>query len=121
IYTEYSTKNLVIFDKKHPEIIYEAMDFRELANTARNKMAYEIVRERRVKKRIAEYRSAFASLIQLEKRLKKRKKSLTPETAGLTQTQKNILTALATAEHKHSLKEWSKSLKAQTGQRDNVI
>ena len=117
IYTQYSTKNLVIFDRKHPEVIYEAMDFRDLAKTARNTMAYEIVREQRVKKRVGEYRKAFAQLVKL----KKRNKNLSPETKGLSQVQKNILVAISSSVHPHSLNEWSRGIRAQTGQRDNVI
>ncbi len=117
IYTQYSTKNLVIFDRKHPEVIYEAMDFRDLAKTSRNAMAYEIVREQRVKKRIAEYRQAFAQLVKLKKRIK----TLTPETKGLSVVQKNILNAISSSQHQHSLAEWSRGMRAQTGQRDNVI
>ncbi len=117
IYTQYSTKNLVIFDRKHPEVIYEAMDFRDLAQTSRNAVVYEIVREQRVKKRIAEYRQAFTQLVKM----KKRNKTLSPETKGLTQVQKNILTAITSSSHPHSLSEWSRGMRAQTGQRDNVI
>jgi len=117
IYTEYSTQQFVIFDKRHPEVVYEAMDFRGLAQTSRNRMAYEIVRLRRIKKRISEYRRAFANL----GRLKKRNRHLNSETPGLSDLQARILAAIEKSDHKHSLREWNASLKTQTGQRDNVI
>jgi hypothetical protein len=48
VYTEFSSEQTVFFDKKHPEVIYEVMDFRDLKRTARNPVAYAIMRERRL-------------------------------------------------------------------------
>ena len=62
IYTAYSTRHVVLFDARHPGIVYEVLDFRELAKTARNAIVYELTFEKRVKKTLAAYRAAFARL-----------------------------------------------------------
>ena len=80
VYTEYSSEQTVFFDKKHPEVIYEVMDFRDLKRHSRNLMAYEIVRDRQLKKHMADYRAAFASLARKSKRTKP-----TPESRSFPQ------------------------------------
>jgi len=35
-HTEFTTQHVVVFDDRHPEIVYAVLDFRELAKTARN-------------------------------------------------------------------------------------
>jgi membrane-bound lytic murein transglycosylase D len=117
VYTEYTSEQTVLFDRKHPEVIYEVLDFRDLKQKSRNLMAYEIVRGRRLKKSRAQYRSAFASLVKKSKRNKK----LSPDSPKLTALERKILTAIATSEHTHSLKEWGKDFKIQTGQRDMIV
>jgi membrane-bound lytic murein transglycosylase D len=109
IYTEFTTQHVVLFDSHHPEVIYEVMDFRELAKTARNAIVYEILQERRIKQTVAKYKQAFA---QLAKNPKPRKP--TPE-------QTNILSALRRTSHKHKISEFANNMRAQTGQRDNVV
>ncbi len=117
VYTEFTSEQTALFDKKHPEVMYEVMDFRDLKRTARNAMAYEIMRERRLKNRFAEYRSAFRSLA---KKTKKNKK-LTPEHRSLSPVERKILSAIATTQHKHAISEWDKGFRAQTGQRDAIV
>lgn len=116
IYTEYSTEQTVLFDKKHPEVVYEVMDFRDLKRKARNAMAYEIMRDRKLKKQMSDYRSAFASLTKKSKRLK-----LTPESPKLSLLERKILIATGLTDHKHSIREWGGGFRAQTGQRDQVV
>lgn len=116
VYTEFSSEQTVFFDKKHPEVIYEVMDFRDLKRTSRNLMAYEIVRGLRLRKHMASYRSAFASLAKKSKRGK-----LTPEHPKLSPLERKILTAVAVSEHKHPLREWNSGFQIQTGQRDSII
>lgn len=118
VYTEYTTEQTVLFDRKHPEVIYEVLDFRDLRRKARNAVAYEVMRERKIKRRFAEYRAAFARLIRLTK---KKKKKLSPESTGLNPTERRILAATSRAEHPHSMRDWNASFRGQTGQRDNVV
>jgi membrane-bound lytic murein transglycosylase D len=117
VYTEYTTEQTVLFDKKHPEVIYEVLDFRDLKRRSRNAVAYEIMRERQIKKRFAEYRAAFARLAKL----KRKKKNLSPDSAGLNPTERRVLTVIARSEHPHSLSDWNSGFRGQTGQRDNVV
>ncbi len=109
IYTEWTTQHVVIFDAKHPEIIYEVLDFRELAKTARNRIVYEIVQHNRVKKAMAGYRAAFA-------RLSRHSNPKKP-----TQEEKSILRAIRATSHKHKISEFAQNLRTQTGQRDNIV
>ena len=109
IYTEYTTQHLVIFDAKHPSLIYEALDFRDLAKTSRNQMAFEIVRKQRIQKKIAAYRFAFKKLAH------------NPRPAHPTVEEANILKVLPLLPHKHTFAELNRSMHFQTGQRDNVI
>ncbi|MCM2277979.1 MAG: lytic transglycosylase domain-containing protein [Oligoflexia bacterium] len=110
IYTIYTTKHVVIFDSRHPEIIYDVLDFRELARTARNAVVYEILSKNRVKKAMAAYRKAFARLAS-----RPNPKNPTPE-------ERSILAALAKSRHKkHPFKELARNLRSQTGQRDNIV
>jgi membrane-bound lytic murein transglycosylase D len=116
VYTEYSSQQTVFFDKRHPEVIYEVMDFRDIKRSARNQVAYEIMRSRRLKKHMAQYRAAFASLIKKSKHAK-----LTPESRKLRPLERKILAAIAVSSHKHSLREWSRGFHIQTGQRDMIV
>lgn len=116
IYTEYSTEQTILFDKKHPEVVYETMDFGALKRTSRNAMAYELNRERKLKSRISEFRAAFASLAK-----KSRKGRLSPDSPGLSPLEKKILVSTTHSEHSHSIREWNLGFRAQTGQRDQVI
>lgn len=111
IYTQYDSKQTVVFDETHPEMIYEVMDFHDLERRARNRMAYEIMRERKIKKILAEYKKAFESLSSKNRRGKRRK---------LSETEDKILSAISRLDHKHSWKELKENLKIQTGQRDAV-
>jgi len=109
IYTEYSTQQMVLFDQNHPEIIYEVLDFRELSKTARNRIVYEIVSKKRIKKTFALYRAAF-------QKLAKNKKIKNP-----SREEAIILERLRLIKHKHSMAELSKNMRIQTGQRDNIV
>lgn len=113
IYTEWTTRHAVIYDRTHPDLIYEVMDFRKLHNESRNRMVYEIVRENRINKRLKEYSAAFARLAKIKN----------PRAKGvkLTALEKNILSVLSKTEHKHSMKEWKRGLRLQSGQRDNIV
>ncbi|MGK5082193.1 lytic transglycosylase domain-containing protein [Bdellovibrionota bacterium FG-1] len=109
IYAEYTTQHVVIYDSHHPELVYEVLDFRSLANTARNKIVYEIVSKKRVKTAMAAYRTGLAHLAK------------NPKPSKPTREEKNILAAIKKLPHKHKYAELQKNVRAQTGQRDNII
>jgi membrane-bound lytic murein transglycosylase D len=93
----------------HPEVIYDVLDFRDLARTARNQVVYEIVSRQRIQKLVNAYRAAFAKLAR------------NPHPKKPTREEQNIMLAMKKLNHKHSLRELSRNLRAQTGQRDNIV
>ncbi len=107
IYTQYTTQHSVIFDSRHPELIYEVLDFRDLAKTARNAIVYEIVSKKRIKNAMEAYRKALH-------RLAKGAKPKTREERIVAQAVKKL-------KHKHSLNELAQNVRSQTGQRDNIM
>lgn len=109
IYTRFTSQEAVIFDEEHPEIIYEVLDFRELARTSRNRAAFEIVSRRILKKRIESYRAAFRSLTP--SRSKRR----------LSREAQQIVEARRALSHHHPAAEALRSLRVQWGQRDAVM
>lgn len=111
IYTQLSSRQVVIFDEEHPELVYEVVDFRNLARTARNRAAYEIVSRQALKKKIAAYRQAFA---RLKSRGGAKGSRPSPEL-------RNVMRARALLKHPHRLEEMQKNLRVQWGQRDQVI
>jgi membrane-bound lytic murein transglycosylase D len=109
IYTVYTTRHVVIFDARHPEVVYEVLDFRDLAKTARNKIVYEIVREKRVKAALQKVRKTLHALTKKQK------------SKNFTDYEKQILAALHKSKHKHPNNDLAGNVRAQTGQRDNII
>jgi membrane-bound lytic murein transglycosylase D len=111
IYSQYTSHQIVIFDEKHPEIIYEIMDFRELSKTARNRIVYEIVRDKRINKRVAEYKFAFDKLIRSKR-----------SNAKKSEVEERILSAIKRSRHRHhSIAFFKSGLRTQTGQRDHFF
>lgn len=109
VYVEWSAHQLVFFDERHPEVIYEVLDFTDIARTSRNAVVYEILRKRRIDAKLSAYRSAFARL----------QKSARPRRP--TREENNILAAWSKHTHRHSFHDRLKNLRTQTGQRDQVI
>jgi membrane-bound lytic murein transglycosylase D len=109
IYTELTTQQVVLFDERHPDVIYDVLDYRELARTARNQVVYEIIKNRRTETAIKAVRAALKSLAK------------NPRPRRPTPLQRKILTAVRASKHKHSFRELARGLRSQTGQRDNVI
>lgn len=109
IYTEYSTQHVVIFDSTHPDIVYEVLDFRQLATTARNRVVYEIQSKHKIKSTMRAYRAALARLARHPN-----PKNPTPIEAKLIEIRKG-------KGNSHSFAEMAQHLRAQTGQRDNII
>jgi membrane-bound lytic murein transglycosylase D len=109
IYTQYSSREAVIFDEEHPEVIYETVDFRELARTSRNRAAFEIVSRKILAKRIDEYRAAFRELGSSKKR------------ARLSRQAQLIARVRSGLAHQHSPRDALHTLRVQWGQRDAVM
>jgi membrane-bound lytic murein transglycosylase D len=109
IYTLYSSETLVLYDDRHPEVVYEVMDFRELASQARSSAAYEILRERAIERRLKIYQDAFARLQR------------NPRPSSPSREMKNIIKAMHQLPHRHTLRELADGLRGQTGQRDQVL
>ncbi len=53
IYTQYSSHQVVVFDDEHPQLAFEILDFTELSKTARNRVVYEILRDRKIRAAMA--------------------------------------------------------------------
>jgi membrane-bound lytic murein transglycosylase D len=109
IYTLYTTQHVVIYDAHHPELVYDVLDFRELARTARNKIVYEIVSKKRIAKAVEAYRNALSRLVR------------NPRPKKPSVEEQNILAAVRRLPHKHSFSQLRAQLRTQTGQRDNII
>ncbi|OFZ02119.1 MAG: hypothetical protein A2Z97_05880 [Bdellovibrionales bacterium GWB1_52_6] len=109
IYTRFTTQHIVLYDSRHPDVIYEALDFRRTAETAKSRLVYEVIVKNKLKKTIAAYKTAFASLAR-----NSRPKNPSRE-------QKLILKATRNLPHKHDFADLKKHMRSQTGQRDNII
>jgi membrane-bound lytic murein transglycosylase D len=111
MYTVYTTQQVAVFDSRHPEILYDVLDFRDLAKTARNQVVYEILRARRVKAAVHAYTAALNRLASAHRSAK----------SGQSAEERRILAALKNFKGKRNYREFAENLKTQTGQRDNVI
>ncbi len=109
IYSEYTTQHWVLFDSKHPSKIYEVLDFRELAKKSRSQVVYEILRKRKIKKTIAAYRAAFRSLIK------------NPHPRHPSREEARIIGPLPNVSRSKDYAEMNRTMRSQTGQRDNII
>jgi membrane-bound lytic murein transglycosylase D len=108
IYTQYSSRQLVIYDLTEPSHIYEVMDFRDIAKSARNEMAFEIMRNRRISKTVSRYRSAFRHLAK------------NPNPPHPTLEEVAILRALPKVVSHFNFALLSEHLRTQSGQSDNI-
>jgi len=113
IYTEFTTQHVVIYDSKHPEIIYEVLDFRGLSKLAKGRMHYEITVKQQVNATVKRYRKALNYLAK--------NASADSILGQFKQEITNIRSALAQSKHKHGLSELAHNLRSQTGQRDNIV
>lgn len=110
IYTVYGSQEVVLFDSKHPTMIYDVLDFRDLAKTSKNNMIYEITRENKIKRVVSAYHRAFERLAHKGK-----------HSVARTEEEKKILSAIASSGSHERFENLNRDLHFQTGQRDNVI
>lgn len=113
IYTEFSTQQVVISDSKHPEIIYEVLDFRNLAKTTKRPIIYELTVKKKVNASISRYKHAFSYLSQHPNA-----KTLDGKPSLELQNIRKVLKYLP---HQHPILNYAKNIRAQTGQRDNIV
>lgn len=109
VYTQYSSQQIVVFDDRHLSVVYDVLDFRDLAKTARNRVVYEVTVQHRVKKAVAGFRTALASLARH------------PKPKHPNEFEKKILAAVQALPHKHSFAQLAHNVHTQTGQRDFII
>jgi len=109
VYALYSTKQLILFDEKHLDIVYEVLDFRDLAEGSPSRDDYLRSVRDQVGRTLLSYRQAFQSLAR------------NPSPEKPTREERRILRAIRRSKHKHSFAELEQSLKIQQGQRDHVI
>jgi membrane-bound lytic murein transglycosylase D len=109
IYTQYTTRHVVVLDKLHPDLVYEVLDFRPLAQTARNSVAFEILKNRRIEATLKHYQTAFSRLLK------------NPRPSHPSIYERRILQAIRKHPHKHPMAMFAKNVHTQTGQRDNVM
>lgn len=110
IYTVYGSEEVVIFDARHPTMVYDVLDFRDLAKGAKNNMIYELTREKRISSAVTRYRAAFDRLAHKGRHYIAR-----------TDEEKKILAAIVTSGVHYTFEDLKRNLHYQTGQRDNVI
>ena len=109
IYTVYSSQEAVLFDEEHPELVYETLDFRELARKSRNRIAFEIVSRRALQRRVDQYRAGFEELARARKGSR-----LSPLARRIAELRESL-------SHVHAPREAKASLRVQWGQRDQVM
>jgi len=119
VYTEYTTRHIVLFDRKHLGIVYEAMDFTELDKTARNRAAYEITLDHRVRARERAYRLALLHLAKLSSKSGE-KASFNHLTNHLTEIETKIQKAIAAYGKNVSYLDLAHNVHSQTGQADCI-
>lgn len=109
IYTQYTSRHVVIFDSRDPRMVYDVVDLRELHDRSRNAVAYEIAAKRLVKRKVQAYRRALAELSR-----NPHPKYPTAEEAKIVALKKSTGTTESFASLCHHVR-------SQTGQRDNVV
>jgi membrane-bound lytic murein transglycosylase D len=120
VYGEWTSEQIVFFDKRHPELVYEVLDLSPLKARSRNAVVFEILSKRKIKARTAEIRSALKEWANSERGPSRKRlagKPLSPLAVAFGRK----IQALTGEHRKHSPAEFVKSLKIQSGQRDHVL
>lgn len=110
IYARYSSEYAVLYDRHHPEVIYDVLDFRDLRRKTRSAIVYEILRNRRIIQKLRFIQGILHTLA-----IRKGKPSRT------SAEQNRIAQAVKKCLHKHSYYYFAQNLRSQTGQRDAII
>jgi membrane-bound lytic murein transglycosylase D len=109
IYTEYSTKEVLIFDTNHLEVVYEVLDLKPIFEASKNQAEYERRSAKFVRNALGRYRSAFSNLIAGRRSRYSGREELI------------ILSQAKRMKHRHPWKEMSLNLKAIRGQRNSMV
>lgn len=110
IYTQLTSRDIVLFDEDHPEIQYETLDLRPLEAKSRNAIVFEILSERLIQSKIKEYKRAFAAL-----HFNRARPTVVSDSVWNT-----VLSAKNRFPHEHSFKDMSQAFRTQLGQSDFV-
>lgn len=109
IYAKYSIYQTLIYDKNHPEIIYEVLDTRDLFQRGLSPIALEITAKNRLKRIISGYKTAIHRL-QRNPRAK-----FEVGSAGWT------VLKLWGRKTSHEWRTIENSIRTQVGQRDRIM
>lgn len=113
IYGLYSSQQFVLFDSEDPDLIYEVIDLRPLAQEISHPVRYEWARSDKIESRIAEYHAAFKNLAN------------SPQSRAHPKTplEKKLVRLLlhSRKRSKLSIAEYHRQFRGQTGQRDQVL
>lgn len=110
IYTEFTRKQFLLLDGRHPEITYEVLDFRDLFGELKDEAVYQKTAKDIIHDVIRKYREACRSL------------QLNPKPKKANYEESHILAAVRNLEaklgHKHSFSDLGDNIKVQMGQSD---
>ncbi len=103
-FTVYSQDHIILLDEHHPEVVYEVLDLR---GVKRARQRYKI------QSALESYRRGFRELA--------RRRSIKRRGPRALEVRSRIEAAIKASGHKHPLSDYEKNLKAQRGQRNNVV
>lgn len=112
IYTEVGDHQLIVYDRNHPEVIYEILDLSDQIENSKNRIQFESLKKSVVQKLRLKYDLAFRGLI---------KKSLSKKTQILSPLETRISAATQQSIHDHNLEYFRTHIRIQSGQRNQII
>ncbi len=110
IYAKYSMFQVILYDKLHPEKVYDVIDVKDLFKRGKSEVNIEVTQTQKVTQAIARYKSAFDKLIS--------KPKISPEKGGPYVAK---ILSLWGSKKANEWREIKKSLRSQTGQRDRMM
>lgn len=115
IYTQFSSKQVVIHDKNDLSLVYNTLDFSELHNSSINRYA-----KAKLQADLSlEYSQKVKSILS---RLHKKKENFSEEELGILKAiQKSTQIPKSTKKRKMFFKNLSQNIRTQTGQRDMIF
>ncbi len=115
IYTKYSSEQVVIYDKRNPDLVYKVLDFKDIISSKLNKYAKEHARNHFKK-------SHKKKILKSLKRLHLAKKLLTKDDLSVLNILSKIYKKIPKkrAAKKSYFKKIAKRLRIQTGQKDFI-
>ena len=115
IYTEYDSNQVVLHDKKDLAIVYDVIDFTDLAKSILNRHTKFSIQNKIIRERVKEYRKVFSQLSKGAVRSPRAERIFTAlRKAGYK------IPSSKSKNRKSFFQKFSKSFRAQTGQKDNI-